>query len=94
MPRMLAKILFGGLAMATLAHAEVSRANCTQTGPDRYRIEFQLEKGSLSVQVIASLDPNGAGGKMLGTAVQSPYEVNVGETGQHYYFFSNPIKEP
>jgi len=92
MSRMLARILFGSLTVSTLAHAEVSLAHCTQTGPDRYRIEFQLDKGSRSVQVMASLAANGAGGKTLGTALQSPYEINVGEPGQRYYFFLRPDK--
>lgn len=92
MPRMLAKILFGGLAMATLVHAEVTNAHCTQTGPGRYRIEFQFENGSRSTEVIASLQPNGTGGENLGTAVRSPYEVTVAEPRRRYYFFLKPDK--
>jgi protein-tyrosine phosphatase len=92
MPRILAKILFGGLAMATLAHAEISSAHCTQTGPDRYRIDFQLEGRSHRVEVIASLQPNGVGGKTLGEATKSPSEVDVAETGRRYYFFLKPDK--
>jgi protein-tyrosine phosphatase len=94
MTQFLAALLVGGLTMTSLAAAEISNAGCVQTGVDRYRITFQLNHGSRSVEMIASLKPDGSDGKAVGTASHSPYDVTAGSAGERVYFFLKPDKGP
>lgn len=92
MARFIMLLLLGGLTMTPLASAEISDADCVQTGANRYRFTFRLDHESSKVKVIVASSPDGSGGTVVGTTSHSPYEVSAGKAGERVYILPKPDK--
>ena len=76
---------------SVLAHADVTRPVCKQTGPNNYEISFVLTGDSHRVTITASSDPTGTTGLVtLLRTEQNEVTVSAGQQGQRMYFFLQP----
>jgi protein-tyrosine phosphatase len=75
------------VALPALAHSEITKLQCVQTGPAEYRISYVLTGGSHSVQISASPAPQGSQAlqPILRTG-KSEVTVHSGKPGERMYF--------
>ncbi len=76
------------LASTTVAHADVTNLQCTQTGPTEYKLSYSMTGSTHQVQIFASTkaDPAATKQSLLKTS-SSEVTVHAGEAGQRMYFF-------
>jgi protein-tyrosine phosphatase len=76
------------IAAATLAHADVTRLNCIQTGGNEYKLTYELTGNTRSVAIFASTNAQTFAASMpLMNTRETSVTVHAGTPGERIYFF-------
>jgi protein-tyrosine phosphatase len=75
------------VAASTLAHADITHLDCTQTGADEYKLSYTLTGDTHMVSIFASTDAQHPAGPALLKTGESIVRVQAGKPGERVFFF-------
>jgi protein-tyrosine phosphatase len=74
-------------AAATFAHADITHLDCTQTGPDEYKLSYMLTGNTHVVEIFASTSAQQPTGAALLKTGESTVTLHAGKPGERVFFF-------
>jgi protein-tyrosine phosphatase len=75
------------VAASTLAHADITHLDCSQTGKDEYKLSYTLTGNTRAVEILAGNNAQSfASAKPVLTTTENTVTVHAGKPGERVYF--------